>query len=148
LNFSRTSIALYLALVFASGTTLGWFGNRYYTAREAAISNSQAKVRYGRSFNPDEFRKQYLAGMKKQLLLSDEQVLKLSSVLDETRALMNELQKRQLPEQFEIQNAQQTKIRAIFDDVQRQKYDQMLERLRQNSRSKNKTPAEAPRPDH
>jgi hypothetical protein len=81
------------------------------------------------------------------LLLSDEQVQKLSDVLDETRALMNELQKRQLPEQFEIQNAQQKKIRAIFDPIQLEKYDQMLERIRQNNRNKNKTPAEAPHSD-
>lgn len=144
MNFSRTTIGLYLALIFASGATLGWFGNRYYAAREAAETAGQTKAKYRRSFNQDEFRKQYLAGMKKQLLLSDEQVQKLSGVLDETRSLMNELQKRQLPEQFEIQNAQQAKIRAIFDDIQREKYDQMLERMRQNSKNKNKTPAEAP----
>lgn len=146
MNFSRTSIALYLALVFASGSTLGWFGNRYYAAREAASSGDQTKTKFRRSFDPNEFRKQYLAGMKKQLLLSDEQVQKLSSVLDETRSLMNELQKRQLPEQFEIQNAQQAKIRAIFDDIQLQKYDQMLERMRQNNRNKNKTPGDT-KPD-
>ncbi len=138
---------MYLALVFASGTTLGWFGNRYYAAREAATSNGQTKARYGRSFNPDEFRKQYLAGMKKQLSLSDDQIEKLSDILDETRSLMNELQKRQLPEQFEIQNAQQKKIRALFNEDQLQKYDQMLERIRQGSRTKNKAPTDATRPD-
>lgn len=134
-----------MALVFASGATLGVFGNRYYAARQAEQSKGKGAPR--RSFNQDEFRKQYLAGMKKQLLLSDEQVQKLSEVLDETRSLMNELQKRQLPEQFEIQNAQQKKIRAIFDSVQIEKYDQMLERIRQNSRNKAKSPSEPARLD-
>jgi polyhydroxyalkanoate synthesis regulator phasin len=143
LNFSRTSIALYLALVFASGATLGWYGNHVYTARE----EQQAKGKGSRrQFDPNEFRKNYLAGMKKQLTLSDDQVQKLSGVLDETRALMNELQKRQLPEQFEIQNAQQKKIRAIFDDEQLKKYDAMLERIRQGNK-KNKNSNDNTRPD-
>jgi hypothetical protein len=130
-----------MALVFASGAALGVFGNRYYTARQEEQTKAKAPRRG--SFNQEEFRKQYLAGMKKQLLLSDEQVQRLSNVLDETRAQMNELQKRQLPEQFEIQKAQQLKIRAIFDPIQIEKYDQMLERIRQNSK-KSKTPAERP----
>jgi hypothetical protein len=144
LNFSRTSIALYLGLVFASGATLGWYGNHFYTAREADQSKGKGSRR---QFDPNEFRKNYLAGMKKQLLLSDEQVAKLSDVLDETRSLMNELQKRQLPEQFEIQNAQQKKIRAIFDPIQVEKYDQMLERIRQGNKNKNKTPSDNTKPD-
>lgn len=130
-----------MALVFASGATLGVFGERYYTARQAEQNKGKGSRR---GFNQEEFRKQYLAGMKKQLLLSDEQVQKLSGVLDETRAQMNELQKRQLPEQFEIQNEQQRKIRAIFDPIQIEKYDQMLERIRQSNRAKAKAPAERP----
>lgn len=132
MKFSRGTIALYMTLVFASGAAIGVYGNRYYTASVQDTDRSKGK----RPPTPDEFRKMYLTNMKTQLLLSDEQVQKLTAVLDETRALMNDLHKRQLPEQQEIQRAQNEKIRALFDTVQQEKYDAMMKRL--SERAKNK----------
>lgn len=133
---SRATIALYMGLVFASGAALGVFGNRYYTASTAQQENNKGKGKRGPS--PEEFRKMYLSGMKKQLLLSDEQVNKLSNVMDETRVLLDDMHKRHRPEQQEIQRSQNEKIRAIFDNLQREKYDDMMQRMSERNKSKNK----------
>jgi Spy/CpxP family protein refolding chaperone len=123
-----------MGLVFASGAAVGVFGGQYYAASTAQNTNNKGK----RGPSPDEFRKMYLSGMQKQLLLSDEQVAKLSRVMDETRALMDEMHKRQQPEQLEIQRSQNEKIHGLFDDVQREKYDAMMKRMSERNKSKNK----------
>jgi len=129
---SRATIALYMGLVFASGAALGVYGDRYYAASTA--QNTRGKGKRGPS--PEEFRKMYLSGMQKQLLLSDEQVSKLSSLMDETRSLMDEMHKRNRPEQLEIQRSQNEKIRALFDNVQREKYDEMVKRMAEKGKNK------------
>lgn len=132
MNLSRGSIALYMGLVFASGAALGVFGDRYYAA-STAQNISKGKGR--RMPSPDEFRKMYLSGMKKQLLLSDDQVAKLGNIMDETRTLMDDMHKRQRPEQDEIQRAQNEKIRAVFDNIQREKYDEMMKRMAEKGKA-------------
>lgn len=133
MKLSRASIALYIGLVFLSGAALGVFGNRLYVA-ETAESAKKAK----RTPSPEEFRKNYLSFMKRELLLTDDQVDQLNGIMDETRLLMDDLHKRQQPEQFEIQRSQQEKIRMLFDEVQREKYDEMMKRMRERDRNKNK----------
>jgi Spy/CpxP family protein refolding chaperone len=137
MKLSRAGIALYMGLVFASGAALGVFGNRYYTASTAVQPNAKGKGG-GKRPSPEEFRQRYLAGMQKQLLLSDEQVKKLGNIMDETRVLMDTLHKRQQPEQAEIQRSQNEKIRAVFDNIQREKYDEMLKRMAEKGKLKNK----------
>ncbi len=135
MSSSRATIALYMSLVFASGAALGIYGDRYYAA-STAQDNSKNRGKRGPS--PEEFRKMYLTGMQKQLLLSDDQVTKLSSIMDETRALLDEMHKRQRPEQQEIQRSQGEKIRAVFDNIQREKYDDMMKRMSERNKNKNK----------
>lgn len=126
MSLSRKTIGLYMALVFASGAAIGVFGNRYY---EAAQQSNAPQTKGKRPPTPDEFRKMYLSNMREKLLLSDEQVQKLTAILDETRSQMNDLHKRQLPAQQEIQKQQQDKIRALMDSVQLEKYEAMMKRL-------------------
>ena len=127
MSLSRASIAVYMALVFASGAALGVFGNRYYVASSNVPTPLKGKGP-GKRPSPEEFRQRYLDGMKKQLELTDAQVAKLSNIMDETRVLMDDLHKRQSPEQADIQRNQNEKIRAVFDASQRDKYDAMLKR--------------------
>lgn len=127
MSLSRSTIGLYMALVFASGAAIGVFGNRYYEASQQSQVPQNNKGK--RPPTPDEFRKMYLNNMREKLLLSDEQVQKLTAILDETRAQMNDLHKRQLPAQQEIQKQQQEKIRALMDSVQLEKYEAMMKRL-------------------
>jgi Spy/CpxP family protein refolding chaperone len=125
-----------MGLVFASGAALGVFGNRYYTASNAVQNTNKGKS--GKRPSSEEFRKMYLSMMQKQLLLSDEHVTKLSNLMDETRSLMDEMHQRNQPEQLEIQRAQNEKIRAVFDTIQREKYDAMMKRMAEKGKTKNK----------
>ena len=95
MNVSRKSIALYVALVFVSGAVLGVFGDRLYTVTTVASKNTKAKP------SPEEFRRGYLGFMQKRLTLSETQVTQLGLILDETRARMNEVHERTIPEQQE-----------------------------------------------
>ncbi len=103
MNFSRKSIALYVGLVFVSGAVLGVFGDRLYTVTTVASKGKNAPKPVP---TPEEFRRGYLGYMQKRLSLSEDQVTHLGLILDETRARMNEIHERAVPEQQEIQKSQ------------------------------------------
>lgn len=124
MNFSRKTIALYVGLVFVSGAVLGIFGDRLYTVSTVTKAKN-AKP------SPEEFRRGYLGFMQKRLNLSQEQVTHLGLVLDETRARMNEVHERTIPEQQEIQKAQSEKIRALLTPAQQAEYDVVVKERRE-----------------
>jgi hypothetical protein len=124
MNFSRKTIALYVGLVFVSGAVLGIFGDRLYTV------TSVTKAKNAKP-SPEEFRRGYLGFMQKRLSLSQEQVTHLGLVLDETRARMNEVHERTIPEQQEIQKSQSEKIRALLTPAQQAEYDVVVKERRE-----------------
>ena len=124
MNFSRKSIALYVGLVFVSGAVLGVFGDRLYTVTTVTKAKN-AKP------SPEEFRRGYLGFMQKRLTLTDPQVTKLGLILDETRARMNEVHDRTIPEQQEIQKSQSDKIRALLSPAQQTEYDVVIKERRE-----------------
>ena len=124
MNFSRKTIALYVGLVFVSGAVLGVFGDRLYTVTTVTKAKN-AKP------SPEEFRRGYLGFMQKRLSLTDPQVTKLGLILDETRARMNEVHERTIPEQQEIQKSQSEKIRALLTPAQQAEYDVVIKERRE-----------------
>ena len=126
MNFSRKTIALYVGLVFLSGAVLGVFGDRLYTVTTVASKGKNAPKP-----SPEEFRRGYLGFMQKRLSLTDPQVTKLGLILDETRARMNEVHERTIPEQQEIQKSQSEKIRALLTPAQQSEYDQVVKERRE-----------------
>ncbi len=123
MNVSRKSIALYVALVFVSGAVLGVFGDRLYNVTTVASK--------GKKLSPEEFRRGYLGFMQKRLTLTDPQVTQLGLILDETRARMNEVHERTIPEQQEIQKTQSEKIRALLTPAQQSEYDVVIKERRE-----------------
>ncbi|MBZ5635318.1 MAG: hypothetical protein LAO55_19505 [Acidobacteriia bacterium] len=124
MNFSRKSIALYVGLVFVSGAVLGVFGDRLYTVTTVTKAKN-AKP------SPEEFRRGYLGFMQKRLTLTESQITKLGLILDETRARMNEVHDRTIPEQQEIQKSQSEKIRALLTPAQQAEYDVVVKERRE-----------------
>jgi len=116
MNFSRKSIALYVGLVFLSGGVLGVFGDRLYTVTTVTKAKN-AKL------TPEEFRHGYIGFMQKRLSLTEPQVTKLGLIFDETRARMNEIHERAIPEQQEIQKAQTEKIREMLTPAQQTEFE-------------------------
>ena len=118
MKLSKLTIAFYLALVFVSGAVLGVFGERVYNV-STVTSAKQPK-------NPEEFRKHYLNNMQSRLNLSQDQVAKLGSILDETRARFHEVHQKLQPDLDEVQKEQQEKVRSILSPDQRVEYEKML----------------------
>ncbi len=126
MNFSRKSIALYVGLVFVSGAVLGVFGDRLYTVTTVASKGKNAPKP-----SPEEYRRGYVGFMQKRLGLSDSQVTQLGLIFDETRARMNEVQARTIPDQKEIQKSQSDKIRALLTPAQQSEYDVVIKERRE-----------------
>lgn len=130
-------VALYMALVFASGAVLGVVGNRTYTAYQAQSNPPKGrKDKNRRPPSPEDFRRDYLNFMERRLNLTPEQVAQLGLILDETRAQFEELQRRTVPEQEAIGRNQTERIRAILTEEQREKFEQL--RREREERNKNK----------
>jgi Spy/CpxP family protein refolding chaperone len=129
-------VALYMALVFASGAVLGVVGNRTYTAYQTQNNPPKGRKDKTRRPSPDDFRRDYLSFMERRLNLSPEQVTQLGLILDETRAQFEELQRRTVPEQEAIGRNQTDRIRAILTQEQREKFEQL--RREREERNKNK----------
>ena len=125
MNFSRKSIALYVGLVFVSGAVLGVFGDRLYTVTTVASKGKNAKL------SPEEYRPRYIGFMQKRLNLTEQQVIQLGLIFDETRARMNEVHERTVPEQQEIQKTQTEKIRELLTPAQQAEYEVMLKERRE-----------------
>ena len=124
MNFTRKSIALYVGLVFVSGAALGVLGDRLYTVSTVTKAKN-AKP------SPEEYRRGYMGFMQKRLNLTDAQVSKLGLIFDETRARMNEIHERAIPEQKEIQQLQTDKIRELLTPAQQVEYENMLKERRE-----------------
>jgi|KBSMisStaDraftv2_1062788.scaffolds.fasta_scaffold2558255_1 hypothetical protein len=127
MNLSRKSIALYIGLVFVCGAVLGVFGDRLYTVTTVVNKGKNSNTK----LSPEEFRRGYLGFMQKRLSLNEQQVTQLGLILDETRARINEVHERTIPEQQEIQKAQSEKIRALLTPTQQSEYDVVIKERRE-----------------
>jgi len=127
MKLSRAAIALYVGLVFASGAVLGVFGHRLYT-----VSSVSAKA----ARNPEEWRKKTMTEMQTRLKLTDDQVVKLNAIMDETRTRVEETRQKMRPAYEKINEEQQSKIRALLTPEQQVEHEKMLkerqERQKQN----------------
>jgi hypothetical protein len=123
MKLTKTTIALYIGLVFASGIVLGVFGDRLYNA--SSVSGGLEPGKAPKS-NPEEFRKKMVAEWQKRLTLSDDQVVKLNIILDDTRSQFHEARQKMDPEMQAIRQGQQAKIRAMLKPEQREEYEKML----------------------
>jgi flagellar motility protein MotE (MotC chaperone) len=113
---STGAIALYVALVFASGMVVGGFGHYLYTVKSVS-----AKTRK----TPEEYRKEYVDEMRTRLHLNSAQLQKLNVVLDDTRDQYRVFREKTKPEMKRIQESQTDQIRSFLDESQQQLYEKM-----------------------
>jgi hypothetical protein len=112
---TRTTIALYLILVFASGILVGIVSNRLYATNTASANNATQNV--------GEFRKRYLAGMREQVGASEAQIVEVTRILADTRKKLDELDLGQKPLRDKIQQQHVDQIRSLLSDPQKIAYD-------------------------
>lgn len=112
LSYGRA--VLLLLAVFAGGAAVGGFGVSLYSARTVNASPPPTPVAW---------REKYVKDMGERLKLSGEQVTKLNTILDDTRAQYDAVKARYKPEMDRIHEAQIASIRAMLDEKQSTDYD-------------------------
>lgn len=126
----RLSVALQVLLVFAGGALVGGLGYRLYTRQH----KESAPIEGRKGPEPRDFRKMYIAEMSSRLKLRQDQVQKLSEIMDSTEHRFRELRKsandevwkRLSPEMKTISDQQRESILAILDPSQQKEFEKML----------------------
>jgi len=119
MNLSRSMIALYMGLVFLSGAVLGGLGDHFYGAQISPSKNGKGTK------NSEEVRHSIIDFWKTHLKLTDDQVVKLGLIMDETRAKMDEIHRSTIPAQQEIRRSQIERMRAMLSPEQQVEYDRL-----------------------
>jgi Spy/CpxP family protein refolding chaperone len=120
MNLTRSSIALYIGLVFISGAVLGGFGDHLYgTYRISPAKSGKAPK------SPEDVRRGIIDFWKSHLKLTDDQVVKVGLIMDETRVRMDEVHRGTIPAQQEIRREQMDKMRAMLSPEQKVEYDRL-----------------------
>jgi hypothetical protein len=108
-------IAFYLLLVFVSGSVVGALGYRTYNPPTARTVNAPP--------SQSEFRRHYIDESRTRLGLSDDQVGKLTAILDETESRFGEARERENQEIRQIREEHFTRVRMILTPEQLPKYE-------------------------
>jgi Spy/CpxP family protein refolding chaperone len=126
------SIAFYLALVFVSGSVVGALGYRTYNPPAARGSNVPPA--------PGDWRRQYMDESKARLNLSDEQVGKLTVIMDQTEERFHEQHEHENEMLNEIREDHIARVRNILTPEQLPKYEALhqerLDRAKQQERDR------------
>jgi uncharacterized membrane protein len=126
----KLPLALYLFVVFLSGAVVGALGYRTYNPPTAAATPR----------NPEEFRKLYLKEIQERVVLTDEQVQKVNSLLDETRTRFHDARDKHNEIVKDIGEDYRNKVRAMLTPEQLPKYEQFWrERDQRQKQQQNKS---------
>jgi hypothetical protein len=110
-------IAFYLLLVFVSGSVVGALGYRTYnppTARSVSAPPS-----------PSEWRRNYIDESRSRLSLTDDQVDKLKTFLDQTEARFHDVRERENQAIRQIREDHFERVRTILTPEQLPRYEQL-----------------------
>ncbi|HTM14802.1 MAG TPA: hypothetical protein VL127_17900 [Bryobacteraceae bacterium] len=135
MRFTRWTVALYMALVFACGGVVGAFAHRLYTVSGVSANAAQR--------NPEEFRKRFMADLKARLQLSDDQAAKLGTIMDQTRARFRDVRDKFEPEMQKIREDQRQRISELLSPTQQAEWQKIVEerqRRRDNKKGREGPP--------
>jgi len=113
-------ILLYFLLVFGSGAVVGALGYRTYsppTARGGSLNPPATP--------PAEWKRQYIDETRSRLGLTDDQVAKLSALLDQTDARFREVREHDNQMVRQIREEHYEHVRAILTAEQIPKYEKL-----------------------
>jgi hypothetical protein len=119
---STTSAALWLLVVFLSGTAVGAVAYRLYTVKKVSADVVPPPAK---RLSPQEFRQKYPEELRVKLKLDDAQVQKVGAVLDGTKVSFDAERKRSQAAMKEIHDGQIASIRSILNDTQKLEYDKL-----------------------
>jgi uncharacterized membrane protein len=124
MRLTRWMVASYMAVVFVCGGVAGAFGYHLYTV--SAVS-ANAGFR-----NPEAFRKKFLADMTARLHLSDDQITKMTAILDQTRLRFRAARSTIEPEMEKIREDQRRQISDILSPNQQTEWEKVAEERQRN----------------
>src|SRR4051794_30819625 len=104
---TRTTVVLYLVLVFASGILVGIVSHRLYATNVSASANNNPQ-------SMSEFRVRYLAGMREKVHASEAQIVEITKTLDETKDKYDALAAMERPLHGKIQQEHVDQIKALL----------------------------------
>jgi hypothetical protein len=114
-------IALYLLLVFVSGSVVGALGYRTYNPPTARSVSAPQRP------SPSELKQLYLEESRSRLGLTDDQVAKLSAILDQTNTRFHEVRQRENETIRQIGEDHYQRVRMILTPEQLPKYEKLHE---------------------
>ena len=121
-------IALYLFVVFVSGSVLGALGYRLYSP---PTTKSNARL------SPEEWRRQNIEEMRQKLNLTSDQVEKVNTVYDETHSRFEAAHNTHNQVVKQIREEHVAKIRAFLTPEQLPRYEQLrAEREQRDQKAK------------
>ena len=111
-------IIFYFLLVFLSGSVVGALAYRTYNPPTARGSVQPS---------PNEWRQRYVDETRSRLSLTDDQVVKLREMLDQTEARFRQARERENQEIRQIGEDHYQRVRTILTDDQLPKYEKLHE---------------------
>lgn len=108
---NQWTAALFAVLLFAAGIVVGALGHRYYAASVV---------------NASDFRHHYIEEMQSKLKLTPDQVSRLETVLDDTKAQFRTVRDSYRPAMLKIKQEQISRVKAILTPQQVPIYEQMV----------------------
>jgi hypothetical protein len=114
-------IAFYLLLVFVSGSVVGALGYRTYNPPTARSVSAPQRP------SPSEAKRQYLDESRSRLGLTDDQVEKLSVILDQTNVRFREVRERENEKIRQIGEEHYQRVRTMLTPEQLPKYEKLHE---------------------
>lgn len=112
---SHLQIALYMLIVFLSGSVVGALAHRLYMVKTVTAEP--------RRRTPEEFRRKYIEDMRARLQLNDSQAAKLNEILDQTNARFRAFREAHKAEMDAIHAEQVNAINAMLNDAQKVEYE-------------------------
>jgi hypothetical protein len=111
-------IIFYFLLVFVSGSVVGALGYRTYNPPTARSVSAPRQ-------SPSEWRQQYIEETKSRLSLTDDQVQKLTAILDQTEARFREVRQHENETIRQIGEDHYQRVRTILTADQIPKYEKL-----------------------
>jgi len=133
MKLSRATIVFYVGLVFVSGTVLGFFANRLYSATTVSASKTAATKNPP---TPEEFRKWLTGYYQKRLELGDDQVQKMNLILDESQAQVKAIHAQMDPQLDAVHANQITRMNLMLTSAQQTEYEKMRKERQEKEKEK------------
>jgi len=134
MKLSRATIALYVGLIFVSGTVLGFFANRLYSA--STVSARQTAAATKNPPTPEEFRKWLTGYYQKRLELTPDQVQKMNLILDESQAQVKAVHAQMDPQLDAVHANQITRMNLMLTPAQQTEYEKMRKERQEKEKEK------------